>query len=276
MQAPVPEVDLYSYRIPGLKAFRSAGDIVFIGRGSRLISVDGQDPSSPQVLDRIMLGGHVRDMEFWGEKLVIAQDAGLAIVDISNPSDLVFEREIWTCGRASAVEVTGNTAWFLTPVGIGSVNLEVEGAVLPDSFGLLLPISWQTWEIIDMDTGFCDDLSYLAQGFLWGPYRGFEASFGWGYAAVHKHLIVIRLDSEELRVMSSLRFDSKIEALRQEGEYIYLNLKDGSRPLVNVRDPADPQVAGEHTVADWTEGMFGVDGRMYKMRNNFIDIASVF
>jgi hypothetical protein len=273
MQDPLPAVDLYSHRMPGLKVLRAAGDVIFAAKGAHLVSLDGQDPSSLQELDAMVLGGEVRDMELWKGKLIIARDAGLAVVDAGDPSSLVLEREIWTCGKASAVEVTGDTAWFLTPSGVGSVDLEDEGAAVPSSFGLLLPVSWQDWEIIDVDGSFCGDHSFIADEYSWGPERKFEAAFGWGYAAVQNDLIVIRLDDEGLRVESSLRFDSRIEALRLEDNYVYLVLKDGSRPLVNVRDPADPRIAGEHGVADWTAGATGVDGRTCRMTRNFIEIA---
>jgi hypothetical protein len=42
-----------------------------------------------------------------------------------------------------------------------------------------------------------------------------------------------------------------------------------------VRDPADPRIAGEHGVADWSSGATVMDGRTYRMTRNLIEIAEV-
>jgi|GEM_PF-2675490 len=274
-QKPLPEVTIYYYRIPGLKGFRTAGDLVFAGKGSQIISLDMRNPSSVQVLGTINLDGEIRDIEFWGNKLVVAQDTSLAILNVENPSSMVFERRIWTCGSVSAVEVEGNKAYFMTPIGIGFVNLKENDLDYPDYFGILVPVTRTEWEVIKIDQLLCEYISNLARGLPCGTHEGFEVSYGRGYAGIHKDFIIFSLSDERIDIESSLRFSSIIEAVRQEADFAYLNLRNGTKPLIYVFDPSNPQIVGEHTVSDWTSGLESGDRKIYRMRKNFIDIASV-
>ena len=274
-QEELPSVNIYPYRVPGLKAFRSSGNLVFAGKGSNLLSVDVRNPSSIQVLDRINLSGEIRDMEFYKEKLVIAEDSGLAIVDVSQPSRMVFEREIWTCGRAWGVEIVGDKAYFITPAGIGYVNLEEEFSDLPDRFGFLIPMPSERWDIVEIDTSICDNISYFSEFLPFPSWRIFEVSYKRGFIAIGRNLIEIKFSDEGMEIAGSLNFTSRIKALRLEGNYLYLNLENGNKPLVFLNVPQGMEIVGQHTVWDWAEGVESGDGKIYRMRRNFIDIAEI-
>jgi len=81
------------------------------------------------------------------------------------------------------------------------------------------------------------------------------------------------LDVETFEQLSLLRFTSKITGLRKTGDFVYLNLKDESTPIVNIEDPTNPTVIGSHNVYHWVEGAEWQKNKGYRVRKNKIEIA---
>ena len=279
-QDPVPEVDVYSRRVPGLKAFLPRGDILFLARGARLLSYDIANLSSPIRLDKLRMGGAIRDLEPWEDRIVVAYDAGLAVIDASDPGNLVVERRIATCGKAAAVEVWGETAYFVTPLGIGSASLTGEGH-LPDRFGFIVPDCGSDWDIMEISPSMCDELSWISRFLCRGHEcpgdgkRAFDIDNGYGYVSAQRHLLIVDLGDPGFAVADSLGFDSKIDFLRKDGDFVYLELRRGGTPIVLVAEPASPTQVGEHSISAWVEGAVRQGDRIYRIQTNEIKVAEV-
>jgi len=83
-----------------VKALALADNLLLVGTGTALVSVDISTPSNPGTLDQIVLSDIITDIEIRGDiAYVAADDQGLFIVDISDPCNL---SELGSCPAVGA------------------------------------------------------------------------------------------------------------------------------------------------------------------------------
>jgi hypothetical protein len=80
-------------------------------------------------------------------------------------------------------------------------------------------------------------------------------------------------DSHGWNIEGSIRFDSKIESMKVEGDFAYLNLMRGERPIIDIFNPASPEIVGFHNISSWVSGIEEDNMRIYRKDGLRIEVA---
>ena len=272
-------VDFYRHRVPGLKDLRVRGETIYFFRGRRLFSIDLSNPSNLQYMDSLRLRGIIRDIELWGNKIVAASDGEVTIVDASDPENMVIERTIDTCGNVMDIDVVESSAYFVTRVGIGRVNLQ-DDSDSTDEFSFLLPKLGGGWEIIDapMDSCFGFLISSMTDGFGFGrnfPRRFIEVESGNAFVGAWRNFVVVDLDPEGYSITGALRLDSRVTGLKVEDDFAYINLKRYGSPVIDLSDLTEPFIVGFHDMDYWVSGVHANHSRFYRKNGPRIEVAVI-
>ena len=98
-------------------------------------------------------------------------------------------------------------------------------------------------------------------------------------AAAQGDLLVVDLeDPYEPELLGSLSLDEPVSRLRVSGSQVYVAWVDRdvmSGPVVDLTDPSEPVVAGEHEVAEWVRGVLWRGDWAYRPRACGVEIARV-
>jgi hypothetical protein len=229
------------------------------------------------------LGGRGRDLEIYANGVVVAADSGLLVVDAKDPADLVLERDVATCGRAVAVELVGDQAFFATPLGLGSVDISGADSLYPDRFSFLLPTWAEGWELIEMnDPSMCVPLSIMAEAACAlfdcpaDRRRPFDVDGGHVFISALRNVLIIGLSPGGFELLSETRVPALVADLRAEGHHAYVNLLGGGSETLDISDPIGPDRVGSHDVADWVRGLYSSHvhgGAMFRKVECGIEVA---
>ncbi len=278
-QAVAPEAQLGSRRVPGLERMAVAGRTMYMLVSDRLVSVDVSDPFSPAVIDRLYLGGRGRDLEVVSrDRIVVAADSGLVVVDVADDGTLTRFSRIPTCGRAVSVDVSGDDVYFLTPLGVGRAPLSGEPAS-PELFSLLLPVSSYDWELVPVDPGRCWVMSAVAEAACrWfdcpaDDYRPLEAAGDTLYFPALRHLMVIDASADTLDLAADLGLEARLVEMRRHESLIYANASDSTTVAIDISASLAPVIIGEHSVSGWVDGLWDSGASLLRLSGDVIEVA---
>ena len=277
-QEPTPQASVHTVKIPGLKQFKVKNNILYALKGRKLLTFGISNPENLIQLGDVTLGGAGRDLDFYGNKVVVACDAGLEVVNAANPSNLFIEKHVPSCDLAQKVDVMGSTAFFLTLFGVGSYRVD-SGSELPDFFYLVLPSHENGWELLEIPINECGEISRIINevGGILGCGVSldtpFESVAGKIYFSRLRDLIRLNIGKAGFSIDAVVPAERVIRQLKADGRYVYLNLLPHETMIIDMSVPAEPVPLGPHDLEDWVRGI-EVDGRsVYKMDRNRIIVA---
>ena len=263
-QEEIPSVRFAEKHVPGLKDFKPRENILFISARGKLIAEDMTNPWSMQKLDEIVVHGSIKDIDLWQDRVIAGIDGGLLVIDASDATNLKRERFISTEGRVLKVKVEGDTAFFLTNSGIGYIDLADPSKNLPDRFACLVRNPDGTWNAVEFG---------LHCGHSGFGIKDFDVYHGIAYISAGREIVGLDLRSSMFDIIGSLRFDSLIESIRMSQDHVYLNLRNGEKPIIFSSDGSFPEVVGEHNITQWVEGIEESAGKILRKAFNNVEIA---
>jgi hypothetical protein len=100
-----------------------------------------------------------------------------------------------------------------------------------------------------------------------------KAGKGHVYVGMWRYFIAVSLDPAGWSVEGSIRLDSKIEGMKVQGDFAYLDLKRGGAPIVDLFDPTSLEAVGIHGVTSWVRGIQEDDMRVYRKEGSRMEAA---
>ena len=119
------------------------GSIVYTGVGLKLTVLDAGDPAHPVLLgESAPLGDNIQDIALNGDLACLAAgNAGLVLVDISDPAAPEVLGTLDTRGYAEGIAVSGSTIFLADgPYGLRVVDATDPSHPYEDRFSLRLPL----------------------------------------------------------------------------------------------------------------------------------------
>lgn len=282
-QKEPPAAETGSRHLGGVKSLVSKNNVLFMARNRKVVSVDVSDIHSPRVIDRINIHAPIRDMEILRNTLVVAADAGLFIIEVDENStgEMELVSEVPCCGRPLAVEMNGAHALFLTPLGIGEVDLSDPGAPELIRFSWIIRYSREDWELVPVDVSLCGYISEMAGFFCdllgcWGGHeRPFDITGDKAYLTyLNDMLIIDTSQDEDFTVNGFFHLPRMAKKMKYYRGFVYLNLRGRQTAVVDVGDPSSPSPSGTHDLADWVKGVEFETGRAYRIVPGGIEWAA--
>ena len=278
-QQEPPDAEIFSRFVRGARSMQAFMNTVYIARGNKILSIDASQPSSPVVLDRLRIGAPVRQIELSGNLLALAQDAAIALVDVTDPSNMVLLGEAAACGRPVALEIGSNSIYFITPLGMGEIDISDLENPFVERFSWLLPGFHGDWYMVEEDVELCGYISDIADLLCWlmrcpgASNRGFDLAGGNAYISALRSMVIVDTHEGAFEIDSVVGLDFRASSLEHDDGYVYLNLKRGKSAVFDVSDPSMPVYMGGHDVGAWVDGIEFEAGRAYRLDGRRVDVA---
>ncbi|RJP73422.1 MAG: T9SS C-terminal target domain-containing protein [Candidatus Zixiibacteriota bacterium] len=184
-----------------------------------------------------LIWGPFRDVQWSGGKAWAAMGYGLAVFDVTNPSQIELESFYGAPGSSEGVFVAGDLA-YLAGGTAGFQILDVSNPAAPALLG-------------ERDTpGYAYDLAvqdgilYLADGS--GGLRLFDVS-----------------DPADPQPLSHLVLDGWVRAVQVQDSLVYLAADNAGLKIVNAALPAQPQILGQYNTPGIAQGLRYSGGLLY-------------
>jgi len=201
------------------------GGSLFVARNLWLTSYDIDDPAVPVEADSLYLGGSGYDVAVAGGIAVVAAgSAGIFVVDVSTPTDLVLLGQFNTSGGAEGVSLSGTHVYVADGTeGLRIIDISVPGSPVETGF---LDTSYTSRSVV------VDGIyAYVADDFggIWiinvsDPAAPFDVGRG-----------PLTGDGIDIVVVGD-------EAFLATDNWIH----DGGLEIVSVQQPNDPVVVGQY------------------------------
>jgi hypothetical protein len=155
---PYAEVSAGTFNTPGLALDCLAdGSIVYVADGPNGVQVaDCSTPSSSTIIDNYNTPGNASRLALQGNTLFVADDTSVQILDVSNPSNIVYVDQITLSGVHDVDVTDGGVLVIGTDAGLYTYRV---GSMVTD-FPLV-----KTYNAYDAyDVAFQGDIAYVAAG----------------------------------------------------------------------------------------------------------------
>jgi hypothetical protein len=203
------------------------GAIAYTGVGLKLTVLDASNPAHPVLLgESAPLGDNIQDIALSGDLACLAAgNAGLVLVDISDPSALAILGRLDTRGYAEGIAVSGSTIFLAD----GPYGLRVVDATDPGN---------------PHEIGSAYDFNYAFDVAVSGAYA-YVAAGGSG-------LLVVNV-SDPAAPVEVRAFDTPgyVYSVALAGQMAYLADAWAGVKLVNISNPAAPFLAGSAPTPGW-------------------------
>lgn len=264
------------------------GDHAYIGEGPRLAILNISQPSSPfEVGQKLLLPGMVKDIALRGNyAYVAAGEAGLRIIDVSNPtapSEVGFADTPWI---ATSIALAENFAYIAddwtglriidiadpaNPVEVGAYDTPGQAFSVAVAGNMAYVTDGEGLRILDVsDPTTPTDVSFQ---FVWGTAYGVAVAGNYAYVSEgglsSDGLRVINIaNPAEPVVVGSVDTDGYSNNVTVVGNYAYVISYSYGLRIINVANPAEPVVVGSIETPGYTEGL-AVAGNFAYVAANF-------
>ncbi len=227
-------------------------------------------PTFPVYIQEFALPKRANAMELMGTTLIVQGEYNLYVADVTDPfapvTTLQFglNDKIWDIAAVNEDYLAVATELGLTMVEVQSKTSLVEKSTL------LLAYSGQWY-------------SELYQG---------QSTQGWGIngliniaamgstvaLTVDKHVLVVNVsDANSPNLVNTIELTETSESLRFMGYHLYTSTQNmpGYGFVVDLTNPMELLVIGDHWVGDWVRGVMHGDGFAYRVEDAYLRIATV-
>ena len=259
--AELPEVSqIPGSRIGGLVVRDS---VIYALGGGQLFTIDATDPTQPQLVNSLGIGGWSSHIVAAGDYLYAANGYGLRVIDVTDPFSATIVGSYNTLDFSNHVVISDAVA-YVADGASGLLAIDVSDPTNPNLLGqhntpgqayrvaldgsLAYVADWDSLQIIDISSpsepspvGVVEDMSMAVSVVLVAPYAY--------VATLYDGLYVVDITEPEVPTVSSIldMGDGMVGGLTRSGDLLYVSTSTGSGAIVDVSEPAMPVVLATYT-----------------------------